>query len=192
MKTLNSFLELIHDPRRAQGQRFCLSSFFEMVFLAGMSGRFSINAIARFIEYNQEFFIDRYGLLHGVPKKTVIFNILRDFDYTELNKALVSWMSQYMGNNQANWMSIDGKALASTVREPNGKNQNFQAIVSLFNSAMGVVITTKPYELKKDNEIACALDIIEQLEVKGVIFTLDPLHCQKKLRKPSWVMEMTM
>ena len=98
MKTLNSFLELIHDPRRAQGQRFCLSSFFEMVFLAGMSGRFSINAIARFIEYNQEFFIDRYGLLHGVPKKTVIFNILRDFDYTELNKALVSWMSQYMGN----------------------------------------------------------------------------------------------
>ena len=70
-----------------------------------------------------------------------------------------------MGNNQANWMSIDGKALASTVREPNGKNQNFQAI--LFNSEMGVVI-----HLKKDNEI-CALG-------------------SWKFFIATWVMEMTM
>ena len=88
-------------------------------------------------------------------------------------------------------MSIDGKVLGSTVQNPNSKDQNFQSIVSLLCSKLAVVINTAPFENKKDNEISCARKLIMSLEGQGITFTLDALHCQKKLLKQSWSVEMT-
>lgn len=193
MKTLYHFLDQVADYRRPQGRRFTLSAFLEMTILAGMSHRFGINGISRFIEQNKSFFIERYGLVHGVPKKTVIFNILRDLDYESLNDALFGWMSQYCDKDteQIKWMSIDGKVLGSTVENPNSKDQNFQSIVSLLCSKLAVVINTVPFENKKGDEISCARKLIMSLEGQGITFTLDALHCQKKLLKQSWSVEMT-
>ena len=61
MKTLIDHLSQLPDNRRLQGRRFRLSAFFEMVILAGLSGRFSINGISRFIANNSDFFVSRYG-----------------------------------------------------------------------------------------------------------------------------------
>lgn len=191
-KTLYDHLTELPDHRRLQGRRFSLSSFFEMVILAGLSGQFSINAISRFIKNNEDFFIDRYGLNHGVPKKTVIFNILTQYNYTHLNQLLCSWMTQFVDSSNTTWISIDGKALASTVTDKQGSKQNFQLIVNSFAAELEVVVATAPFENRKSNEIKSAQELIKQLELKGVIFTLDALHCQKKQLRSSWIQEMTM
>jgi len=191
MKTLIDHLSQLPDNRRLQGRRFSLSAFFEMVILAGLSGRFSINGISRFIANNSDFFVSRYGLNHGVPKKTVIFNILSNYDYVTLNQLLLQWMKQYVKSSNTTWVSIDGKALASTVTDNQGSKQNFQLIVNSFASEMEVVLNTVPFENKKSNEIFSARELIRQLDLKGITFTLDALHCQKKQLKPSWSQEMT-
>ena len=79
--TLYEHLAQIEDFRRKSGRRFELADFLEMIVLAGMSGFFGINSISRFIKNNSNFFENRYGLLHGAPGKTVIFNILSVLDY---------------------------------------------------------------------------------------------------------------
>lgn len=192
MTTLYDNLLEIEDFRRSQGQRFTLPAFLEMVILAGMSGNFGINPTSRFIANNKDFFIERYGLNHGVPGKTVIYNILSVIDYTQLNNVLKKWMNQFIDSKTDSWLSIDGKALCSTVTDKHGHGQNFQSIVSLFSNEMGIVVSTEQMEMKKSHEGEIARDIIEQLELQGVTFTLDALHCQKKQLRLSWIKEMSM
>jgi len=191
MVSLHKHLCQIKDFRRAQGKRITLPSFLEMVVLAGMSGRFGINSISRFITHNADFFIERYGLLHGVPKKTTVFNILKELSFDELSKAIQRWAIQFVDTSSDVWVAIDGKVIGSTVTDMHGSKQNYKTIVSLFNSEMGIVIGAGSIENKTQSEGEAARQLISNLEGKGITFTLDAHHCQKKRRKLSWSQEMT-
>ena len=57
---------------------------------------------------------------------------------------------------------------------------------------MGIVLDTVSIETKKENEGQAARDLITQFESKGMTFTLDALHCQKKQSAVSWSQEMIM
>jgi hypothetical protein len=57
---------------------------------------------------------------------------------------------------------------------------------------MGIVVSAATLENKKSNEGNTVRELIDQMELRGVSFTLDALHCQKKQSKPSWSVEMTM
>ncbi len=192
MQNLYNQLNDIPDVRRKQGQKFSYAAFLEMVILAGMSGRFGINGISRFMKQNEEFFKSRYQLKYGVPSQTTIFNILRVVDFSELNNFLLKWMEPHIEKDDERWLSIDGKVLCSTVSDVNNYKQNFQSIVSAFCSSKDIVVLCKDYENNKSNEIKAAQDLIDQLEIKGITMTLDALHCQKKQLKKLWWEEMTM
>lgn len=188
MKSLVSFLSLIPDHRRAQGQRVPFYSFLEMIILAGMSGQFGIRPVSRFIQHNSTFFEHRYNLHHGVPKGSSVQNFVSSLDYNQLNQALYEWTKQYLSSDA--WLSIDGKAIGSTVTDKFGKLQNFKSMVTIFCTDKQIVVNTKSIESKKANEEACARDLIKQLEIRGVTFTMDALHCKKKQPKRSWSQEM--
>ena len=192
MLSLFTYLSEVKDFRRKQGQRISLGAFLEMVTLAGLSGYFGINSIARFIKNNETFFVQRYQLQHGVPSLATVFNILKDLPYEELNNALRKWMEQYVETRSDLWIAIDGKALCSTVTDKHGKKQNYKSIVSMFSKEKGIVLSAKSIEKKKEQEGGAARDLIRVFEGKGMTFTMDALHCQKKRLKPSWSQEMTM
>ena len=192
MKLLFEYFGVIKDKRRKQGKRFSLPAMLEMIVLAGMSGHFGINSISRFIKNNSEFFIDRYNMKHKVPGKTTIFKFLSTIDYEELNDILVEWLLQYIDRDSNFWVSIDGKALCSTVTNSCDSEQNYKSIVSAFCSELEIVLDSRAMETKKSDEAKLARELIAKLELKGITFTLDALHCQKKQLKPSWSQEMIM
>ena len=194
MKRLQDYLSEVKDFRRAEGRRFGFVPMLEMIVLAGMSGRFGVNAVARFLNNNKDFFVSRYNLSHGIPSQTMLHNFLTGMDFDELNEVLSSWMCEVMESQGKSdqWLSIDGKAIKSTVTEHNSSKQNYLSLVSVFSVNMGIVISASKLENKKSNEGFCVRELIEHMELKGVSFTLDALHCQKKQSKPSWPVEMTM
>lgn len=194
MKRLQDYLSEVKDFRRAEGRRFGFVPMLEMIVLAGMSGRFGVNAVARFLNNNKDFFVSRYNLSHGIPSQTMLHNFMTGMDFDELNEVLSSWMCEVMElqGKSDQWLSIDGKAIKSTVTEHNSSKQNYLSLVSVFSVNMGIVISASKLENKKSNEGFCVRELIEHMELKGVSFTLDALHCQKKQSKPSWPVEMTM
>lgn len=191
MTTLFELLTQMPDHRRSEGKRFSLPSFVEMIVVAGMSGRFSIRNISRFIKDNEAFFVDRYALRHGVPSQTAIYNFLNALNFGALNKILIKWMRQHIDNQDTKWISIDGKAISSTVTDQHGSKQNYKVIVTAFASKQGVAIDSMHYSNKEGLEQSQARQMIESLENQGILFTLDATHCQKKQRKPLWWEEMT-
>ena len=52
-------------------------------------------------------------------------------------------------------------------------------MVSAFSHERGEILGIKVMENKKQSEIVAVQDLLELLNLSGVIFTMDALHCQK-------------
>jgi hypothetical protein len=59
--------------------------------------------------------------------------------------------------------------------------QNFVSVVSVFAHNRGQVLGLDKLENKKGSEITTVQNLIAALDIQGVVFSLDALHCQKKL-----------
>jgi hypothetical protein len=53
-------------------------------------------------------------------------------------------------------------------------------VVSLFSHQKGLVLGVKVMENKKKSEMVTIQELLESLDLKGLVFTFDALHCQKK------------
>jgi len=54
-------------------------------------------------------------------------------------------------------------------------------LVSIFSSFEKIVVDVDKVE-NKSNEIPCVQKLIQATDLEGVIFTIDALHCQKKIK----------
>lgn len=188
MKSLTHFLSQIPDHRRKQGQRISLPSFLSMVILGNMSGYTSLQSLARFFKNNENFFTDKFSLYHGVPGYTRIRTLLLEIEFEHLTDAFFKWSSQFI--EKGDWIHMDGKGLSSTITNYNDSYQNFHYIVCSFCNRTGISLSAATFESKKQSEIKTVQEMIELFADKGVIITLDALHCQKKPPKKSWMDEM--
>lgn len=170
----------VKDNRQASGLRHPLQSFLTMVTLGIMSGFHAYQELATFFSSNKEEFVELFGLKHGVPGYTQIRTILRELNYDDLYKAFESWSKQQISMEEGDWLSGDGKALKSTVTNSHNSAQNYVAMVSLFVQKTGTVIGVNRYENGKKGEGPALRELLEEFEGKGVVITLDALHCQKK------------
>ena len=53
------------------------------------------------------------------------------------------------------------------------------ALVSVYCSQQGVVLATQQFESKHHSELKVVQTMLEALNLEGVVFTMDALHCQK-------------
>lgn len=170
----------VKDTRESSGLRHPLQPFLTMTTLGIMSGCYGYQELAAFFNANKKDFIKMFNLAHGVPKYTQTRTILREIDYESLYKAFHNWAIQYIPFDSEQWLSGDGKGLNSTVTDCHGSKQSYIAMVSLFAQQTGTVFSVKKYDNGKAGEGAHLRELIESLELKGFIITLDALHCQKK------------
>ena len=101
-------------------------------------------------------------------------------DYQAVSQAFNEWASEYTHNSQGQWIAIDGKSLKNTVNDCCGKQQNFVMMVSAFTHERGEILGIEVMENKKQSEIAAVRNLIQILDLSGVVLTMDALHCQKK------------
>lgn len=75
---------------------------------------------------------------------------------------------------------MDGKSLASTLVHHKDAQQNFVNVVSVFQLRQGLVVGQQVYKNGNESEIGVVQSLIEQLQLTGIVFSLDALHLQKK------------
>ena len=178
MSLADCFLQLT-DPRRASGLRHPLVPFLCMVTMGYLSGYSGYREIGTFMEANKEEFVKMFELKHGVPKFVQIRTIIRKLDFRLINKVFLHWISQFVSIDGGEWISGDGKGLNSTLQDAHSSSQDFELMVRLFSHKLGLVLYTGSARSKK-GEILALRELLKQLELKGVIITLDAVHCQKK------------
>ncbi len=115
-----------------------------------------------------------------LPSYSTIRRVMVHTDYQKLQIAFNKWSQQYSKIKSKEWVSIDGKSLKNTVNNFDKSEQNFVNCVSAFSHERGLVLGIKIFENKQESEIKIVRKLLDILDLKGVVFTLDALHCQKK------------
>jgi len=147
-----------------------------------MSGQYQYREIARFLNINSDFIHKRFAIkVKFTPSHVTISKILKDLDFNELKNAMNKWFEDNLFLQKGDWISIDGKSIRSTVSETFNSNQNFVSLVSMFSQRLESVIFVDKFENKKMSEIEVASTMIDLFTSENLGFTLDALHCKKKL-----------
>ena len=177
--SLQECYEQIIDPRKSSGLRTPLPELLCMITMGYLSGHSGYRGIGTFMSENKSELMDLFSLKHPPIGKTQLRTVLQRLDFTPINRAFYQWITSFVTIEQGEWLSGDGKALGSTVKDAHGNAQEYELMVRLFSQKLGIVThsaTTK----SKATELKAMQTLLQTLEIKGAIITLDALHCQKK------------
>ena len=192
-QSLIDYLKQIPDPREPSGRRHSLWLVLLIIIMGMMSGYWGYRQLGRFVERHRKELITRLQIPQArVPSYSTIRRVMLTLDYKELQLVFNQWSKQYSLIPSSEWISVDGKSLKNTVNNYDNAEQNFINCVSAFSHQRKLVLGVKMMENKRESEISVVRDlIIELLDLTGVVFTFDALHCQKKLWQRSLNRGMT-
>ncbi|AKD02977.1 ISAs1 family transposase [Pontibacter korlensis] len=170
-------LRQVPDFRRAQGRRYPLAETLCMVVMSIMSGYCAYREIGRFISHNQQELTACLGLgRKRLPSHVTIRQVLTHVDFQALAAAFRRWAA----GQGRRVVSIDGKSLRSTVSEHANERQNLVVLVSAFCQQTGLIEEVGRFENARQSEIGSVRDLLDRMQQRGLLLTLDALHCQKK------------
>ena len=180
-KSLIDYLKQIPDHRDSHGLRHPLWLVLLLIIMGMMSGYWGYRQLGRFVERHRRELIERLKIPKArVPSYSVLRRVMLKLDYKEVQKAFNQWSKQSSLIPSSEWISVDGKSLKNTVSNYDNAKQNFINCVSAFSHQRKLVLGVKMMENKQESEINVVRDLIELLDLTGVVFTFDALHCQKK------------
>ena len=173
-------LQEIKDFRTSQGRRYPLWLILLLVIMGTMSGCRSYYALEDFGARHYGAVSEQLGLtVTRLPSDTTFRRILQKLDFQELAQQFEAWVSRTIDIQAQDWVAIDGKSIRGTITAPGTAYQNFVNMVSVYSSQLGVVLAAQQFESKHHNELKVVQTMLEALNLEGVVFTMDALHCQK-------------
>ena len=177
-------LSSVEDPRRLQGQRYSSIAILIIVIMSILRGKYGYREIGRFCKLNETALLERFDFKNKrVPSHVSIRAFIINADFSSIQKSFHQWTQGYVPIEEGEWISIDGKSIRSTVSDYSSEYQNFVSLVSLFCSKREQVLHVERLENKKGNESQVVEDLLDFLDLKGVVFTLDALHCKKNAKE---------
>src|SRR4051794_19120065 len=176
-------LEQIPDPRRRQGQRYSLAPLLLFAVLAVLAGATSYRRIRLFIGVHRERLSPTWGPgSRRAPAINTLRTLFHALDPAEIEAAFRDHAEQ-LGDAAASpgrrVIALDGKTLRGSF--DHSDDRAAVQVLGAFASDAALILAHQ--EITGGDEIAAAQALIEQLGLRGVLFTADALHCQKNLRR---------
>jgi hypothetical protein len=178
--SLIKILENFPDERRAQGQRYQLKYIILCSVLSILCGARSYRDIERFIKVHLEKLKKLFGLrwtrapahttlrgiLNGVKKQTL------EWYFREHSRSLSTGCEMDKGV-----IAVDGKILRGSFDHMSDKGA--LNLISMYCSQGDIILGHIETE-DKSNEISAVEKLLNGFGLKGYVYTLDAMHCQKK------------
>jgi hypothetical protein len=124
--------------------------------------------------------VELFGLAKAkLPSYSTLRDMVQHIDALKVAEVFMGWAKQALPVEAGQVVSLDGKALASTVKECYGTQQDFVMVVSACVQQWDGVIGQLSLHNGDSSEITSVRQLLQQLDVQGVWVTLDALHTQK-------------
>lgn len=116
-------------------------------------------------------------LENGIPDACTFRNIIKEIDTQKLHTVFCEWMKS-VAKELYGVVAIDGKQ----ARRTKDKNKRPLHVVSAFSAEYCIVLGQLACE-EKSNEITAIPKLLEMLEIKGCIVTIDAMGTQTEIAK---------
>jgi predicted transposase YbfD/YdcC len=171
----------IEDPR----SRDCPHNFFEIVvttICAAVCGMVEWDEIYFFACENKEWLQKKLKVefLNGIPSKFTFARVISLIEPNSFSKIFTSWVQAVYPPKENQVIAIDGKALRGSYSE--NKGSNLTHLVHAFACDTGITLAQLEVP-DKENEITAIPKLLEYLDIKKSIITMDAMGSQKSIAK---------
>lgn len=171
--SLIDVLEGIEDTRRSNSVMYPLHEVLIIMLLAVICGATSYAKVEMFGISKKEWLKNFLELENGIPDACTFRNVIKEIDAAKLHELFCEWMKSVV-STLAGVVSIDGKQ----ARRAKDSTKRPLHVVSAFSYECGLVMGQLACE-EKSNEITTIPKLLEMLEIKGCIVTIDAMGTQK-------------
>lgn len=176
--SLLDHISIIHDYRQPWKISHKLSDILFLTIVAVIGGAEGWDEIADFGEDHLDW-LRLYGDFEaGTPSQHTIARVMSMISGKQLQKLFIKWMKDCHTLTDGAVVAIDGKSLRGTYDK--SKRSCLVHMVSAF-SAENSVILGQVKTSEKSNEITAIPELLQLLEIKGCLVTLDAMGCQRKI-----------
>lgn len=178
---LLNYFDILEDPRSNKGKMHKLNDIIIMSIFAILSNCKDATEIAYFLELRKDYFTKLLNLKYGTPSHDTISWVFRIIDPGNFMKIFINWIKEIINtksNKEYKIIPIDGKAVKSATDKVN--NGNIPYIVSAYCQNLGLSIGQIKVD-DKSNEITAIPDLLDLIDIKNCIVTIDAIGTQKNI-----------
>ena len=179
--SLQKCFSCLDDPRaKTHSSRHLLSDILLLTILAVLCGAEGWVAVENFGKSKYEWLKDILILPNGIPSHDTIGDLFSRLDPKQLQSCFLKWVNEIFDFSGGEIIAIDGKTLRHSYDTASDKPaiHMVSAWACNNNLVLGQVKTEE-----KSNEITAIPELLETLNLKGNIATIDAMGCQKKIAK---------
>ena len=182
-------LRRLKDPRVARCRRHLLGDIVTMALCAVIGNANTWEEIAAFARCRRDWLQGFLELPHGIPSQHTFERVFDRLNPQTLQRVLLDWLHCVSDLLGVRHIAIDGKTLRGSARQsaPNQYLHLVSAWATEANLTLGQVAVDG-----KSNEITAIPRLLELLELKGALVTIDAMGCQKEIAVRSWTKAATM
>jgi hypothetical protein len=190
---LISFLKALPDCRMRRGVRFPQWWMLLVAILAILSGQGSLLGMERFAKRHRKTLNELLGTHVAKPPSDSTFRLLlAQLDVEGFEALLQQWMAAQPGVAETvDALVCDGKTLRGSIAENDSGAAHFIAQVSLYSNALGVAIAQSTYATDTGGEIAALRQLLDRVELDGLLVQADALHANRGFFSTSSSVEPT-
>ena len=173
--------ESLPDPRDHRNRRHLLGDVITISVCGVIVGCDGPTAIAQWAKAKKDWLERFLELPNGIPSRDCIRRVLSALKPEAFQECFQSWIASLVTERaNGNMIAIDGK----TVRRSHDRAKGLGPLhlVGAWATANGLSLGQVATE-EKSNEITVIPELIERIDVKGAVVTIDAMGCQKEIAR---------
>lgn len=175
--TIAHYFSKLEDPRD-DNKRHKLLDIVLIAICAAICGADSWEDVELFGNAKYAWFKTFLELPHGIPSHDTFRRVFALLDAEQFQSCFVEWIQAVETLTPRQVVAVDGKSLRGS-HEP-GIGKEAIRMVSAWASENGVVLGQRKVD-EQSNEITAIPALLDILEIKGCIVTIDAIGCQTKI-----------
>ena len=176
---INNYFKNIEDPRIERKKLHSLDTIFSLTIIAVICGIKSWEQIAMFGRLRRKELSSIMDFSNGVPSHDTIERVYSMINPDTFNSCFIAWTKALTAGSKG-LIAIDGKVARNSYDKYNNKEALY--LVNAWASENKLVLGQ--YKTQgKGHEIAGIKNLLEILDIKGSIISIDALGCQKEIAK---------
>ena len=178
MERLDVYFGLVEDKRKTAYVTYELKDILFMIICGVLSGCKEIEQIVYLSEERVDFFKE-HTEMETIPSISTVRRTLEILNPKELELCMQGIIINIFGSkvkDKARQICIDGKTICSTAKEE--MKDSLQIVTAMI--ADEYISIGQEVVREKTNEITIVRELIDRIDVKETVITIDAMHCQKE------------
>lgn len=168
----------IEDPRQHAKVSYPLFDIMFLSLCAVIGGAEGWKEIHEYAKGHHDWFKKQGFLIEGVPVDDTIARIIARINPKQFSQCFIAWMQSVNKLTKGQLIAIDGKVLRGSYNRDD-RNSTIH-MVSAYAVANKLVIGQVKTD-EKSNEITAIPELINLLDIKGALVSIDAMGCQTQI-----------